>query len=309
MPGQGQGLWLRITSVTLVVFGCGFVYHLLAKDWAKFARSVSEVDTLLFGASIGLGLLANLIAAYFYVFLLRGHHRRVRWRSPYRIFLHSQLVRYVPGKIWSYLYQIGSLPAGISKTTIVLTNLEMSLISMAIITGAGVVALSWPSIPSVFTIVICLSATISLCYRYGVVDRILRRLLFLLARLGVQDISRRPYDLAIMTALVAGWITLVFAALIVAMQAIWPLSVSDSIVYAACLSLSWIISALVFIVPVGIGVRETGFVALGALAISVLDGGQLAATAILLRFWQLIVDVLSGACGFLISGKSGDQAP
>ncbi|MEJ2273593.1 MAG: lysylphosphatidylglycerol synthase domain-containing protein [Woeseiaceae bacterium] len=297
---QRKRVLVRIFSIALVLIGCGFIYYLLEKDWAMFVRSVTEVDKALFGVSVVLGLLANLMAAHFYVFLLRGHHGPVSWQPLCRIFLLSQLVRYVPGKVWSYLYQMGALPAGISKTTIVLTNVEMSLISMLVISGASLAAFFWPGAVLLLCVVLGLATLISLAYRSGALDRVLNRLAFALDRLGVKHLARRPYDQAHMITIITSWVVLVFVALIVALQAIWPLSTSESIFYAACLGLSWIVSALVFFVPVGIGVRETGFVALGLIAGGVLDGGQLATTAIILRFWQLSVDVLSGACGIIV---------
>jgi hypothetical protein len=302
-----KSLLIRILSAVLVVVACGFIYHLLAEDWTRFVRSVSEVDALMFSVSVALGLLANLVAAYFYVFLLKGHHDGVRWGPLFKVFLLSQVVRYVPGKVWSYLYQISLLPAEVAKTTIILTNLEMMLISMSVAGGAGAVALLWPNFITVFVIVLILSVAISLAYRLGLIDWVLSKLLRLLANFGVYELARRPYNLAEMVVVVASWIMLVFVSLVVAMHAIWQLPVNESIVYAASLSLSWILSALVFIVPVGIGVRETGFVALSALVIGSLDGGQLAATAIIIRFWQLIVDLLSGIGGMLIPSNSGSD--
>ena len=292
---------IRTVSAALVVVACGFIYHLLAKDWGKFVRSVSEVNAILFAVSIVLGVLANLIAAYLYAFLLSGHHDLQSRRPLLGIFLISQVVRYVPGKVWSYLYQMSLLPAEVAKTTTVLTNLEMTLISMFVLGGAASMAVLWPVFLYIGLLVAILSAGIAFSYRIGLVDWVFSRLLRPFARFGVSDLAQRPYKIGAMTSIIAGWVMLVFISFVVAMHAIWPLSMDESIIYAACLILSWILSALVFIVPVGIGVRETGFVALSALAIGVLDGSQLAATAVIIRFWQLIVDVLSGSCGLLIS--------
>lgn len=303
MTGR-KTLLIRILSVALMVIAGSYIYNLLADDWGKFVRSVSEVNPVLFGISVVLGVVANLVAAYFYVFLLKGHHDIRSWRPPLKIFLYSQIVRYVPGKVWSYLYQISLLPAEFSKTTTILTNLEMVAISMVVIGGAGLAAILWPSFLYIFVFVFCLSVGIAISYRVGLVDWILNRLLRPLMRFGVNDLKRRPYKVAAMASVITGWVMLVFTSSIVVLHSIWPLSTDESITYAACLLLSWILSALVFIVPMGIGVRETGFVALSALVIGTLDGGQLAATAIIVRFWQLIVDILSGFCSFLISGDT-----
>lgn len=297
---QRKSLFTKILSATLVVVACGFIYGLLAEDWAGFVQSVAEVDIVLFSASIILGLLANFVASYFYVFLLKGHHEALRWRSLFKIFLLSQLVRYVPGKVWSYVYQISLIPAEVSKTATLLSNLEMMAINMIVVGGAAAILLAWPSYLTIVVIVTGLSFAVSFGYRLGFVDWILRKAFRLMARFGVVEMEQRNYSVAGMTLLIASWVLLVFLAMILALRAIWPLSTSDSIVYAACLMLSWILSALVVIVPVGIGVRETGFVAMSAIVLSTLDGGQLAATAIIIRFWQLLVDALSGVSGLLL---------
>jgi uncharacterized membrane protein YbhN (UPF0104 family) len=301
---QRKSILIRILSVALVVVACGFIYHLLAEDWGQFLRSIAAVNPRLFGISVALGLLANMVAAYFYVFLLRGHHDLHHWRPLIKIFLISQVVRYVPGKVWSYLYQMSLLPVEVRKTTTVLTNVEMILISMLVVGGAGVLALFWPSFFGIFVVVVCLSAAVSFSYRLGLIDWVLKKLLRPFVRFGVYDLKKRPYNPVEMILVITVWAMLVITSLTVAMHAIWPLSTNESIVYTACLLLSWILSALVFIVPVGIGVRETGFVALSTLVISSLDGGQLAATAIIIRFWQLIIDILSGAIGILVSGET-----
>lgn len=297
---QTRSFLIKILSATLVVVACGIIYYLLAEDWAGFVQSVAEVDVVLFSVSVVLGLVANMVAAYFYVFLVKGHHEVRRGRSLFKIFLLSQLVRYVPGKVWSYIYQISLAPPEVSKTATVLSNFEMMAINMVVIGGAASALLVWPGYLSTVIFVGGLSFAVSCAYRLGVVDWVLGRFFRLLARFGVVVMEQRNYNVAGMTLLVACWVLLVIVAMIVAMQAIWPLSTSDSIVYAACLLLSWILSALVVIVPVGIGVRETGFVALSVIALSTLDGGQLAATAIIIRFWQLLVDALSGVFGLLL---------
>lgn len=297
---QTKSPLIKILSATLVVVACGFIYYLLAEDWAGFVQSVAEVDVVLFSVSVFLGLAANLVAAYFYVFLVKGHHEVRHGRSLFKIFLLSQLVRYVPGKVWSYVYQISLAPAEVSKTATVLSNFEMMAINMVVIGGAASALLVWPGYLSIVIFVGGLSLAVSFGYRLGLVDWVLGRLFRLMARFGVVEMEPRSYNVAGMTLLVAVWVLLVIVAMIVAMHAIWPLSTSDSIVYAACLLLSWILSALVVIVPVGIGVRETGFVALSVIALSTLDGGQLAATAIIIRFWQLLVDALSGVSGLLL---------
>jgi hypothetical protein len=288
--------------MALVVIAGVFLYKLLAEDWDKFLRSVVGVDASLFGMSVALGVLTNLVASFFFAFLLSGHAEVRYWRPIIRIFLVSQVVRYVPGKVWSYFYQLSSLPAEIPKTATILTNIEMFVINTLVVSMASLVAILRPGYLNIVAAVVASSLVVVLGYKFGLVDRVLNSLLGLLARFGVRGLTRRPYKASRMTLVIGVWMLLIFCSFLLALHAIWSLTANDGIVYVACLLLSWVLSTLVFIVPVGLGIRETGFVAISALMLSSLDAGQLAATAIIIRFWQLIVDILTGFCGFLLVG-------
>ena len=290
-----SSLSLKILSISLIVVAGGVVFGLLAEDWNNFFNAITAVNPELFALSLFLGVLTNLAAAYFYLFLIKGHVKTNRVNQIFGIFLVSQIVRYIPGKIWSYAYQIASVPQEIPKTVTLLTNIEMFAVNILIIGGASLVVAISPSYLIFFSCVVFASIAVTAAYHIGLIDWLIRTAVRPFAKLGSPELERRNYHSAQMIFTIALWMTLIFASLAMAMHAIWTLSPEEGIIYAACLALSWI-----FIVPVGIGVRETGFIALSALMLGSLDGGQLAATAIIIRFWQLMIDVLSGLFGIAI---------
>jgi len=79
------------------------------------------------------------------------------------------------------------------------------------------------------------------------------------------------------------------------LDAVFGFSFQESIIYIALLSIAWIGGVLVFIVPLGMGVRELLFVVTSSYVIPEHSVEMLLAIAILSRFSQMIQEI-AGVC-------------
>lgn len=234
-----------------------------------------------------------------------GTHARRRRVAAY---LLSQPGKYVPGKIWSAMMQSFALRRESGITTITLANLELAVIAAIQSTGLGAACLlRQHPVWATATLVATVLATMLVAYLPS--GRIIAKISPRMQRwLRLPALPSRPgpgtYRTQLQLALAA--LTCSFLASWCLVAATQPMVTPDQILpLLACLYLGFAASVLIIVVPAGIGVREAAVVGLGRMIAPELEPTLIISIALLIRCWQLLVDVVSLCLGaFLLRTRS-----
>ena len=300
MPEYPRERGLR--RALMIVFGVVVVWfggEALVAQWAA-VRDVRAVHPTRWSGV----LIASLLTFGSYAVLIETWRRTVRswgealeYRSAARIWLVSNLGRYVPGKIW----QIGAMSvlaerAGVSPAAAVGSALLVSLVHVVV--GFGVVGVtgwsllsSWvpagtPALPAVATLAVgILSLPWTLPWGAALAGRLRGRAI---------SVRRLPPTAVWIAAAgsAVGW-TLFGAAFHLLGAAVLGRPTGDAATSIALFTLSYLAGFLALIAPGGIGVREG---VLAGLLIS--TGTTTAAEATWLvvasRLWLTVLEIMPG---------------
>ncbi len=301
-----------------VMYWCSWLLMIAGLGWASYLllTTIEHPADLIPGQwqwlvlatfFLGLSLITNL--ALFHLFL--SMQKPVTLAMSARLHLVGQLLRYLPGRIWGVVYQIGLTRDNLSTPIIVRTNLDMM---MFLLIGNTVVAITligyrsgWPVLLSA-GIVLTGFSIVGFVFLGGA-----NRLLRLTASILPGQISRLLQALAetkadpIRLLVVSGWFAAGWLLYLIAWQMIaqaYPIYAEvDFVNLCALYTLASIIGIVSAITPAGLGVREAAFVILaGARAQTDVIGF----IAVFGRVWLLTVEIflMLGAFGmFLMMGK------
>lgn len=284
---------LTIIGITML---CWLGWH-SRSDLSQVFASASPAGIA--AATIG-GVALNVVFGLQFDALLAkqgGSHARRRRVAAY---LLSQPGKYVPGKIWSAMMQSFALRGESGISTITLANLELAVIAVVQSTGLGAACLLRQH-PAWATAALAASMLVTILVARlpsgWIIARISPRMQHWLRLPGLPF---RPEPGGYQTQL-----QLTLAALACSFQASWclvaatqPAIAPDQIMpLLACLYLGFAASVLVVIVPAGIGVREAAVVGLGSMIAPEIEPTLIISVALLIRCWQLLVDVVSLCLG------------
>jgi len=219
--------------------------------------------------------------------------------TPY---LYSQIVRYLPGKVWGIIYQAKQVEDHISAHLVWETNLAQFILG----TAASGIAITWVFFqkllgpwPAGLLLAILLLAYFILLKNniYHAITRYITKHF----KKDNQNTSPLQSDQssAILASLLAEW-GFYFFAWIILLQNLHPIDeiVIISILYVA----SWIIGFVVIVLPSGILVRESTFVGLGM--IFGYDPGMMTFYAILGRLLFSVSDIINTLLAYAFFKKN-----
>lgn len=290
--------WRQALSVSLVLCAAIWFGAIIAQQWRDFVVAFASAQPAFLAAVLILGILAN--APYGVLFWWQLSHiekRPVTFALSSRLLFVGQVVRYLPGRFWHFVYQASVTDHLVPVTALARVNLEY----MAIVSWTGVgVSLSILASGS--------NAIFGLCVLSGTLAGIVvgfrcvwhLRLLGLFAGLlphgrvrnTIACIGKPPsrdwtsslLALAVLSCVwgsyILGWIMLGSA---------WPaLAELDLVRLCALYTLAWFIGFITMIAPAGIGVRELAFTWLAP----GVPGETLVLLALVVRIWLTLVELL-----------------
>ena len=299
-----NNLWRPAIAIALVSLSVFFIFHIVHEEWSLLYLSISKINVSLFLLSLFLATISNVYAGLFFAALITSHDQTSDKNISTGTLLLSQIIKYIPGKIWSYVFQFGALSSTTSKTAILITNFEIILISSSILFLLSISALLFPNMIFLLPLTLLLSYISVLLANTRIIDNMVILLLKRIKHINITHKERHHLP-ALKTSIgLSIWMTLNFISLVVLIESLWILSHSQIITYTASMLLSWIVGLLIFIVPAGIGVREASFIMISSIFISILSPAQLAITALIVRFWQLIQDAICAILAIYFFSKS-----
>lgn len=243
-------------------------------------------------ASLPLALLGNSAVAGLFGQLLSAYGVSIERSRIYPMFFYSNLTKYIPGKVWSMLYQHLSLPTTTSRPTVVMVNLDLTVWQLS---GCSLLALflGYYHTPLV---AVGLSALLSIpLIKSGFFNRLGNILSIILpTQFALTTHYKAPPALSLFIHSLLFWSCFVLSQglLIVALLDIpW----STALLLVGCLSAAWVVGTLSILTPAGIGIREVVFVALARQTGLDLALDSLAILALSLRLWQVVHEILGAA--------------
>ena len=286
--------WL--TVAVLAVVG-GFFVATLAARWNDVISLNWRLEPGLFVlATVLLALSYGLVAWLWGVALHRAAGTRVTTGA--RIWFLSNLARYVPGNIWSYVGAVElARREGVARRTTLAVMALTQVLSVGVAVAAGLpvlvaerARLGRPALLG--ALVVAVGAALAVLFRRQLLDLARRRLP------GFDPADLTP-SAGTVVLLVAGYALywavtgLAFAALV---ASLYPLAPGDVPVVVAAFAAAYAAGFLALLTPAGLGVREGVLVV--ALA-SVLPAGPALVVALLSRVWMMLVELAGAAIAHL----------
>lgn len=287
----------RLLSVTLTVAACGCLAILVWHERHSLFSTLAAIRLAPLLVSLAVGSIS--IALTFLLFHdLVTHYANRPFQRKYTFFLYTagQLIKHIPGKIWSYLFHINELRGD----SAIKVNLHLLAFNSAANVGFAILVLTG----YYFNAVIAVMGIPVLLWSLYVLNRFTPLIFALASRLfarvpGITTSNERvPYAVSTrlvvvkaisLSAYIVAWYALI--------SSVVPIDFSQSVVLCALYTIAWFVGMLAIVVPSGIGIREVVFVLIGR-AFD-LDNTLLVTFGILARFWLVAIDALLGVTGIL----------
>jgi uncharacterized membrane protein YbhN (UPF0104 family) len=282
------------SAVRLALVGLLALLALRLRDlWRESPVDLSEANPALLATAALLSFAA--VVAYGLVWpRIFAVLRAEAPAHPLRVFLQSQLGKYVPGSVWHYAGRVGlARSRGVPvRITIVSLAIEVGA-SVAAATAVGLfvlpLAVAVP-VAVALTVVIGLSASGRISVRFLLAP--LRRLARRLVPIARDDVGLALHAVPRIAAMyVPVWLVYGVAFWLTA-RALVPVPAGDLVYFTAAFALGWTAGMLVVFAPGGIGVREAVLVALLA---PKLGEGEAIVVAAASRILLTTADLAGGA--------------
>ena len=289
----------QIANILLPI-GVFFILYLGFKYWGDLKNHFLNVSLILFVLSVLFGIIGNLGFAFMFHALLSKYGLETNKIKSLSLFYISQITKYIPGKVWSYFFQISRINAPNSTLIIVGSNLELMALSIIINLTIGVM-LYLSNQAYLYALCILISG-----FLISFIFKKISVLSFLPEKIkvfiGIAEALPSRKKLSSMTFLQCWLFSIVYTVShLILFQAFFDISTDDAIQLTAFLLISWVVSLFAIVMPAGIGVKEAVFIFLAANEDNY-DTSFLASVAIISRFWQITVD-LSGAIFIMILSR------
>jgi uncharacterized membrane protein YbhN (UPF0104 family) len=298
--------------LSLVIIGTIAYYFFRAfqRNWASIAaHRFTIAPAFLLGSALGVGGAILLSTWAWHVAINELSPQRIKFRQSVAVNNASSLIKYIPGKVWSYALQMYWLDRlGFSKALLVYVNLVNLLISMATTTLLGLACLivspnPFPESALVLSFVALLTVDIA-CVTFN--HAILNGLISTVNRLFKREVRSfevrkallvRLHAIQFGAAVVSGLSAYLFCFAIG-----YRIDLDRTLVVIGSTLVSDVVGFLVIVVPGGLGVRE-------ALMYAILGGQASGSLSLILpmgsRLLSMLVDILLGAVAFKLLSTLG----
>lgn len=296
--------WL---SASLMLLGLGWITYILMTSLDSLDSAFPENWWSVFRASMLVSAGMAMNGVLFYLFLAANKRHKLKLGIGRVLALHfsGQLLRYLPGRFWGYVYQAGVTHGEVSKASLARANIDLMLYSIA---GSAIVASVVVIVrlehPLWMAVIITLlgMAVIGALFMGGLelllhsIRRVLpERLNGIVKEIAGSGISAETFlivnsvFLLSWVAYLAGWHSLGTA---------FPAYAQvDFITLGAIYSLASIIGILAAITPAGLGVREASFIMLST---GTAPPEVIAYFALFGRVWLLVIELFLCASPYII---------
>ncbi len=292
----------------LAVAGIAVLLWLAWRSRADLLHVLASASPTYIALAVLAGVALNIVYGLQFDMLLAKHGGGHDRRRRIAVYLLSQPAKYVPGNFWQVVMQSFALGRDSHMATIMIANIELLAMAIVQTTGLGLACLLWDSsllammaltIASLATLVLARLPSVRFLVR---IAPWMQRWLKLPAapELNTTGSTKLLLALAVLALtcnFAASWALLTAIHLTIGPTQLMPL--------LASLYLGAATSLLAVPVPAGLGVREAAVAFLGSAIAPTVAPTLIISVALVARCWQLLVDVISFALGWLLLRMSG----
>jgi hypothetical protein len=297
-PAGGRTRW--ITAAALAVVAVFFAVALTAR-WREVISLKWQPRPAVFALACALLAVSYALVAGVWGFAL---HRAAGTpvRAGARIWFLSNLARYVPGNVWSFVGAVElARREGVARpvTLAVMAYTQVLSVGVALLAGLPVLLAEWARLGRP-----ALLGAVAVAVVAGVAAAFRRQLLALARRrlpgLGGADLVPAPGTVALLVVgYAAYWAVtgLAFAALV---ASAYRLSPGDVPLVVAAFAAAYAVGFLSLLTPAGLGVRE------GVLVVAlspVLPAGPALVVALVSRVWMMVAELAGAGVAQLAAGR------
>src|SRR5258707_1853017 len=297
-----------------VAIAAFFLYKVKDYNWQILTADAARWNYWLLAVSFLGFILQELSFGLIWQSVLKRLGYRLDLRVCLRIYLASEVVRYIPGNVWHVLTRVlWTGKYGVPRP-IAFASMTVELITK-LAAGAIVFALSllfWGSanaLGSLFqsSLILVLGGVSFIALLVVLHPRILNGLLNLALRILKRDpivLSLRYSDILLVTLMwCASWFV-AGCAFYVMLLALWPATPLAALpVCIGIYAIAWDFGFVTFITPSGLGFRELAIGVLFALALPFVPGALIAVIALLSRVVSTLAELLCVSVAYLSGGK------
>jgi uncharacterized membrane protein YbhN (UPF0104 family) len=300
-PPESAPARSRWRTVAVLAVVAGFFVATLAARWNDVISLKWRLEPGLFAvATVLLALSYGLVAGLWGLALHRAAGTRLA--AGARIWFVSNLARYVPGNVWSYVgaVELARREGVARRTTLAVMALTQVLsVGVALLVGLPVLVaerarLGRPALLG--AVVVLVAAALAAIFRRQLLGLARRRL----PGLDPADLTPSAGTVALLTVGYAAYWAVTGVAFAALVASLYPLDPTDVPVVVAAYAAAYAVGFLALLTPAGLGVREGVLVV--ALA-PVLPAGPALVVALISRLWMMLVELAGAAVAHLVARR------
>lgn len=287
-------LWIKVVILT---FGLGFIGIILFKNWGYILELTNLINSGYFFLATALLLLVNVLLSYvFFILLKRNGCYSISLFEVISLSFVSQVAKYLPGKIWSIIYQTMRINIDGGIKYISLSNIELMVFTIFSSLATSIAMLLYNNFfllsITILLVTPFLSVYVTLYVSHFIIQLPLLKKYFKDVHLLEREF---PYLYEKLLLCCLFFCIINSSAFVFFIISVFHLNIDSSMQFSALLILTWILGTLVVIAPAGIGIREFTFVIIGMSFDNSISIEQLTTIALAVRLWQVFTDLF----GFL----------
>lgn len=279
---------------SFLLVATGLLVWAIAASWPEFTSALADLTWHAVAGALVASVAALVVNAMSWRAVMRAVGLQAHIGESMRVFLVSQVGKYVPGSVWPILVQAEfARDHGVSRARAATGSIVAMVVGVVTAAVVGVLglALSTPTALGEYWWVILVGALLASLLVPPVLKRIVA-LAFRLTRRSEHPVHIGTAALAASAAWsVAMWLLLGLHAWLLLTQINAELSFAA---VAGAFAFAWLVGFLVIIAPAGAGAREAALVI--ALSAS-MEPGQALGFAIVSRFLMTAADAIGLAIG------------
>ncbi len=301
---------LRIIASVLLILLIGYFYSLeVRKNWASLQNFSLSLNLWFLAVSLILYLLSYLLETFIWKVCINRHigRQELNFLQSIAVVNASGLLKYLPGRIWTYTAQLLWLKKyNISKPVILYVNLICMAGSIIVSSYLGLIYLAMYTDLMGTTAVILSFAALILCNLAYVMwnSLLMNKLIALAGRLLKKEIEpltdSKSLVFFIQLIYMVSWALMGFGGYFLAKGIGLEILFTDMFAILASMSLSWLIGYFAVISPGGLGIRE-GMMLL--MLKNIVNPQTALIFPVLSRFMYLISEALLGLLALSIGTK------
>ncbi len=287
----------KLIRTVFFLIGLFFVLALVKESWTEISVFLGQIKPVKFIFSVIVAVTSNVVIALLFNCLLGKHGVSISNALALKMHLVGQIAKYIPGKIWSVAYQITHVTGKSGAAGVMLANVELMFSVMFIISIVAMALVSFLS-SKILALLITLFGMggFVFLYKTNVINKIIIYLSGKIKSIGfLSEIECKKTSYVTGILFFFSFSLLYVISNVLLLDAVFGFSFRESIIYIALLSLAWLGGVFVFIMPLGLGVREFLFVYTSSYVIPDNSIETLLAIAVITRFAQIIQEI-TGVC-------------